>query len=136
MPPDYYESLKLAISKSSREIFLNAKQVFEEFTIIYVRWFTSSIFPTKERLPSVIGQVDADYLAQGQALWKDSAYPRAKISGQEEPGPGQVSDSWARVFFLLNVAYFKEITHKEPAPSKIKSTNKHDLKQCVSSLLK
>lgn len=89
-----------------------------------------------EVFPSVIGQVDADYLAQGQALWKDSAYPRAKISGQEEPGPGQVSDSWARVFFLLNVAYFKEITHKEPAPSKIKSTNKHDLKQCVSSLLK
>lgn len=35
MKPDYYEYLKLDISKSSRGIFLNAKQVFEEFTVIY-----------------------------------------------------------------------------------------------------
>lgn len=47
MQPDYYKNLKLHTSKSSRGIFLNAKQVFEGYTITYVRRLTSSIFLQK-----------------------------------------------------------------------------------------
>ena len=52
-----------------------------------------------------------DYLLLGQALWKDSAYPTAKITGQEDPGPGPESLILVPGFFCSMSPTFKK-SHK------------------------
>lgn len=61
---------------------------------------------------------------------KECACFTAKITGQEEPGLG--SESWILVpGFFCSISHILQKSHKIPASNKIKSTNKHYIKECV-----